>query len=357
MFHFKLLREFDWVVIGTIFLLAVIGLSAVYSTSPTHLKKQMIFFVIGFILMFGLAMKMNYRSLKNYTFSFYLAMLLILVGVLIFGHSIRGVSSWFNLGFFAFQPVELTKLIMIIILAKFFSKYSHYLRQWRFVALSGIYLALPVGLTLLQPDFGSSAILVLIWFGMILAAGLTLKQFVILGLIFSILFVIAWGFLFKNYQKSRFLVFLNPQTDTLGYGYNVIQSIVAVGSGGFFGQGLGFGSQSQLKFLPERHTDFIFAVIAEELGFFGVIVLLSLFVLLFYRLFKIIFLSKDSFAQLLVVGVIVFLASHIIINIGMNVGLLPVAGISLPFISYGGSNLLIAFLAIGLIQSIYIQNK
>jgi len=349
------LKQLDWIVIGTVFLLSILGLSAIYSTSSNYFYRQIIFTLIGLVLLITIALIVNYRYLKHYSLSLYIIMIIALSVVLI-SQPIRGVSGWFDFGFFALQPVEIAKLIIIIVLAKFFAGCVRFFYCWRFVLLSVLYLIIPAGLILFQPDLGSVMIIVFIWFGMALASGLTKKQLAILLLVLLVLFVFAWFFGLKSYQKNRLLVFLDPYRDPLGHGYNVIQSIIAVGSGQFLGKGLGFGSQSQLKFLPEQHTDFIFAAIAEELGFIGVLVMVLLFTVLFYRLFKIVSLAQDNFGRLLVLGVILFLSGHFIVNAGMNIGLLPVVGISLPFVSYGGSNLMASCLGIGLALSVKLNN-
>ncbi|MFH1392572.1 MAG: rod shape-determining protein RodA [bacterium] len=341
----------DWVINGIVFLLLCFGLSAIYSASPDNFYRQAIFCLIGFVLMF-LVSRINYHNLKNYTLLLYCLAIILLLLVLVFGHKIRGASSWFNLGKFGFQPVELAKLIMIIVLAKYFSQNSHNIYKWRTIITSALYLILPVGLIFLQPDMGSAFVFIVIWLGINLAAGIRLKHLCIIFLILIITASASWYFLLKDYQKNRFIVFLNPALDPLGRGYNIIQSIIAVGSGSFFGNGLGYGSQSRLDFLPEQHTDFIFAAIAEELGFIGAFFIIILFGLLFSRCFRILFKTEDNFGQFLVLGIIIYLFTHVFINIGMNIGLMPITGIPLPMISYGGSNLLITLIAIGLLQSI-----
>lgn len=344
----------DWLINGVVFLLLCLGLSAIYSVSPNYFYRQAIFIVSGFVLLFLISC-FNYHNLKNYTFLLYWLSIVLLLLVLVFSHKIRGASSWFNFGQLNFQPVELAKLTMIIVLAKYFSKNTHNVYQWPIIFISALYLTVPFGLILLQPDLGSAVVLIMIWLGISLAAGIKLKHLAIIFLVFVVVAVISWFFLFKDYQKSRLIAFVNPNFDPLGRGYNIIQSIIAVGSGGFFGKGLGYGSQSQLNFLPARHTDFIFASIAEELGLIGVFLILFLFGLFFFRCFKILFKLTDNFSCFLVLGIIIYLFTHIFINIGMNIGLLPVTGIPLPLISYGGSNLLTTLIAIGLLQSIRIR--
>jgi len=346
----KFLKQ-DWLINGIVFLLLCFGLSAIYSTSPNNFYRQASFAFIGFVLLFFIS-RLNYHNLKNYTLLLYCLIIILLILVLVFGHKIRGASSWFNFGQLGFQPVELTKLVMIIVLARYFAKHSYSIRKWRTIIISAVYLALPTGFIFIQPDLGSALVIIIIWLGISLMAGIRISHLVIIFLILIIIASASWFFLLKDYQKNRFLVFLNPVLDPLGRGYNVIQSIVAVGSGRFLGKGLGYGSQSQLNFLPEQHTDFIFAAIAEELGFVGVFFILALFGLLFSRCFRILFKTEDNFGRFLVLGIIIYLFAHVFINIGMNIGLLPITGIPLPLISYGGSNLLVTFIAIGILQSI-----
>jgi len=346
----KFLQQ-DWLIIGIVFLLLCFGLSAIYSTSPNNFYRQAIFAFIGLILLFFIS-RLNYHNLKNYTLLLYCLTIILLILVLIFGHKIRGASSWFNFSQFGFQPVELTKLVMIIVLARYFAKHSYDIRKWRTIIISAVYLALPVGFILAQPDLGSALVIITIWLGISLMAGIKISHLAIIFLILIIIASASWFFLLKDYQKSRFLVFLNPALDPLGRGYNVIQSIIAVGSGRFLGKGLGYGSQSQLNFLPEQHTDFIFAAIAEELGFVGVFFIIALFGLFFFRCFRILFKTDDNFGRFLILGLIIYLFTHIFINIGMNIGLLPITGIPLPLLSYGGSNLLVTLIAIGILQSI-----
>lgn len=346
----KFLKQ-DWLIIGIVFLLLCFGLSAIYSTAPNNFYRQACFAFIGLILLF-LISRLNYNNLKNYTLLLYFLIIILLVLVLIFGHKIRGASSWFNFGQLGFQPVELAKLVMIIVLAKYFAQNSNNVYKWRTIIISAVYLIIPTGLILSQPDFGSAFVILALWLGISLTAGIRLTHLAVIFLILIIIASASWCFLLKDYQRNRFLVFLNPDLDPLGRGYNMIQSIIAVGSGGFFGKGLGYGSQSQLNFLPEQHTDFIFAAIAEELGFIGAFFIIILFGLLFFRSFKILFKTSDNFGRFLVFGIIIYLFTHIFINIGMNIGLLPITGIPLPLISYGGSNLLITLIAIGLLQSV-----
>ncbi|MEK7159659.1 MAG: rod shape-determining protein RodA [Patescibacteria group bacterium] len=356
------LRKFDWILFLSVFLLFCFGLAAIYSVSLgsgnpdfNDFKKQVVFGVIGFLILFILGLG-NYTALRVYNRTIFASVLALLVFVLLFGATVRGTKGWFLLGGLGFQPVELAKVALIILLAKFFSNRLQRFQVSKHIIVSlalCVSLALPV---LLQPDLGSAMILFGIWFILLTLTGIKLRFFLLLFLIFVIIATASWGFILKDYQKERILVFLNPQNDPLGGGYNVSQSIIAIGSGKFFGRGLGFGSQSQLKFIPETKTDFIFAVIAEELGLFGVLIVLGLWGLIFYRLMRIAKRARDDFGLFLVLGVMSLFILHLIVNIGMNMGVTPVMGISLPFLSYGGSFLVVSLALIGVAESVNVRS-
>jgi len=299
----------------------------------------------------------DFRLFRNFSYPIiflYVMVLILLLAVLFFGKEVRGSSSWFSFRGFSFEPVEFAKIVVIIVLAKYFSLRHIEMFRIRHVAISAIYVGIPAILVLRQPDLGSTLILLAIWIGMVIIAGIKLRHLLLVILIGALVCAGSWSFFLKDYQKNRILDFINPQRDPLGSGYNIRQSLIAVGSGGILGKGLGYGSQSQLNFLPERHSDFIFAAFAEEWGFLGALFLILLFGVLFYRLMKINFNIKDNFSRLFIAGISIMLLFQIVINIGMNIDLLPITGIPLPFISYGGSNLLMNFLALGIIQGIRI---
>jgi len=359
----KKYSDFDWVFLAALFFLLLFGLLAIFSTSiegekgwPSNFHKQLIFILIG-LMAFWWAAAVDYRSWKNYSGVLYFSGIVLLVLVLIFGKTIRGTAGWFSLGFFNIQPVELMKVFLIISLSKYFSRnYTGQVELEKFIR-SFIYIAIPVFLAILQPDFGSAMVMVVIWLGLLLFSGMKLKYFAAIFLALGVTFLFSWNTFLKDYQKERVLTFINPQHDPLGSGYNVIQSLVAVGSGGIMGKGLGQGSQGQLNFLPEKHTDFIFASIAEETGLVGASIILSLFGVLFFRLHRTFHQSKDIFGKMLVGGVATMFFFHILVNIGMNLGIMPVAGLSLPFLSYGGSFVITCLFLAGLIQSIWRRRK
>jgi rod shape determining protein RodA len=261
-----------------------------------------------------------------------------------------GAKSWFNFGAFSFQPSDMMKLVLILILAKYFSRRHVEIRNIKHIFISALYAIVPFLLVFLQPDFGSAMIIFFIWFGMTLVSGIGKKHLLIVVGLGVISFALLWGFVFKDYQKARIATFVNPLADVQGSGYNVYQSTIAVGSGKILGKGVGFGTQSRLKFLPEYQTDFIFAAYAEEWGFAGVLLLFVLLGLILWRILRTAMLGATNFEILFGTGLAIYLVSHMIINIGMNIGLMPVTGITMPFMSYGGSHLITEFIGLGILM-------
>ena len=361
------LKKLDWILIGAIVLLVVIGLLSIASVSQartgafTNFKKQSFFAVIGLISLVAFSF-IDYRFLRNYSaivLSLYIFSVFLLVALLIVGDSVRGAVSWFQfgspLGGFSVEPVEIVKFILIVVLAKYFSGRHIDFGLVRHIIISGFYALIPVALVLLQPDLGSAFLMIIIWVGMMLVSGIRARHLLVIFLIFIIVAGMSWGFFLKDYQKGRIMAFFQPQKDPLGQGYNALQSIIAIGSGGFWGKGLGHGSQSQLNFLPEQHTDFIWATIAEEWGFFGVSSVLILWGVIFWRLFLIAINTNTNFARLFIFGFMLLLLTQVSINIGMNMGFFPITGIPLPLLSYGGSSLSATLAAFGIVQNIKIN--
>ncbi|MDD4995330.1 MAG: rod shape-determining protein RodA [Patescibacteria group bacterium] len=358
---FVKLKNFDWILFAAVFLLCCIGLAAIYSVALSqqepdffNFKKQLAVLAVGVIVIFFIAAS-NYRLLRNYRRLIYIGGLALLAGVLLFGQTIRGTTGWFSIGPLNFQPVELAKICLLVLMASYLSERSgiHFgFKQLVAVsALGGAYILLVMG----QPDLGSAMVLFSLWFGL-LFFGNTRKRFIALILVAIIMVsIFGWFFGLQDFQRDRVLTFLDPERDPLGQGYNVTQAVIAIGAGGFFGRGLGFGSQSQLKFLPESQTDFIFAVVAEELGLVGVALMIGLFSIVLWRLFKICARSGDDFSLFLALGIIILLATQIGVNIAMNLGWFPVTGITLPFLSYGASSLLTFLLMIGIAESIAVH--
>lgn len=355
-----LFRYFDLYIFGSSVLLLFLGLLMIYSTTlesdSNLLLRQIIFVIGGFVGMIVLAFY-DYRNFKKITPWLYLFMVLALVTVWLAGPTIRGSARWIDLGFFRFQPAEFAKLIMVIVTAKYLDQAREKIKAFRYVFLALIYISIPAALILIEPDLGSAMILLFTWFAMLMFSRINKKHLVALLAVFILLSFFSWSYVLQDYQKQRLYTFLDPHQDPQGQGYNVLQSIIAVGSGEIFGRGLGRGLQSQLKFLPERQTDFIFASTAEELGFLGSIFILGLYLLLFIRFLKIIIHSRDNFGMYLGTGILFMLLIQVVINIGMNIGILPVTGIPLPLLSYGGSSLITTFLALGIIQSIVARQK
>jgi rod shape determining protein RodA len=357
---FSAFRYFDLYIFSSSTLLLILGLLMIYSTtlnSPANLVwRQLIFSGAGFIVLFAISF-FDYRKLKKTTGLFYVAIVLSLVLVFFLGRSVQGSTRWIDLGFFRLQPAEFAKIIMVVILAKFLDQAGEKIKSFPYLLLSIVYVAIPAGLILIEPDLGTSLVLFMTWFGMILFSKMNKRHLAILLLAGVALSSFAWFFTLHDYQKDRIYTFIEPSKDPKGRGYNVIQSIIAVGSGSITGRGVGRGLQSQLKFLPERQTDFIFASTAEELGLLGSVFILSMFGIIFTRLIKAMRLARDNFGMYLMLGVFFMLLSQVVVNIGMNIGLLPVTGIPLPLLSYGGSSLLTTMVALGLVQSVIARQR
>jgi len=357
------LKKFDWVLLSAVFLLICFGLIEIYSIalsqddlSLANFKKQIVFIVIGILLLFLFSF-IDYHNFYSLGNLIYALGAILLLAVLFFGENIRGTRGWFDFGGFNFQPVELVKIILIIFLSRYFSNVSVKLNPLKHLALSGLGTFLLILLVLKQPDFGSALILFMIWASMVVLAGFKKKYLLIIGLILVLVFSSGWIFFFKDYQKQRIFTFLNPSFDPLNQGYNITQAIIAVGAGGLTGRGVGFGSQTQLKFLPEAQNDFIFAVIAEELGFLGVTLVIFFFSVFFYRMLISLKKINNDFGIFFVLGAMALIFIEMFINMGMNIGLLPVVGISLPFLSYGGSAIISTLMLVGIIESIIIRSK
>lgn len=355
-------RKFDWLMFGSAVLLACLGLLALYGMGlgPTesdffNFKKQLVFFFIGIVIALVGGAAWHYRYAAFFSTPLYLGMLLLLLAVLFFGTTIRGTTGWLFFGPLGFQPIELAKLVLVIMMAKFLAKHGRYTRDIRVVIQSSATVAIMILLVILQPDLGGAVVLAAVWFAMILISGMKWRHILTMILVAAAVGVVSWLALFQPYQKERILTFVNPTSDPFGRGYNVTQSIIAVGAGQLTGRGIASGSQSQLRFLPEAQTDFIFSVIAEELGFIGVVVLLGLFALLFSRLYFLARRCRDDFTQFLVIGTMALFGIEVFVNIGVALGMLPVTGLTLPFVSYGGSSLIVHFALIALMESIVVR--
>lgn len=357
------LKRYDWLLMGAVFLLMAFGLVSLFSLSQAgsfpFMKRQLLWVGIGLILLVSVSF-LDFRLFRTQSlivFSFYLFAVLLLAFVLAGSFAVRGVEAWFQVGGIFFQPVELAKLALVILLAKFFSKRHVEIYRARHLLVSGGYLALPTLLVMLQPDFGSAIILVVIWAAIVLFSGMRLRHLFFLftgGVLFAL---VMWGWMLAPYQRSRITAFLNPYADPRGAGYQMIQSTIAFGSGRLWGKGLGYGSQSHLNFLPEAETDFIFAAFAEEWGFVGTSVMLGLFSLLLFRIVRIGIRASDNFSRLYTLGFAALIFAQSFIHVGMNMGALPITGITLPFVSYGGSSLVTLLTGVGILQNIKMNSR
>ncbi len=355
-------RKTDFVLLAATGLLAALGLlilysSAIQSTGGNQLdtSKQILYVVVGFALMWIFA-RSDYSILKNYSRAIYIIMVVLLLIVEIFGATRLGATRWINLGFFQFQPSEFAKLALTIVLAKFFSVNYDQTDKFKYLVYSILYLLPPLILVVIQPDLGTGMVLTVIWLSMAMTSRIKKRYFVI-G---AAAFIIAIPLLLPHlapYQRQRITTFFEPTANPTGTGYNVNQAIIAVGSGGVFGQGLSSGSQSQGNFLPSQHTDFIFAVLSEKLGFLGAVVCIVLYCVLVIRALWIAKNASDRFGTFLAIGIATMFAFHIVINIGMNIGILPVTGIPLPLISAGGTSMLISLVSVGILESIYARRR
>ncbi|MFH0804656.1 MAG: FtsW/RodA/SpoVE family cell cycle protein, partial [Patescibacteria group bacterium] len=360
--YLALLQKSDWLLTVAAIFLVAFGLVASYSiqaaNSDSHLlnfKKQIIFFVVGLVVLIVLSV-VDYRYLRTFSGVLYAVGSLLLVVALVLGTVIHGTRGWiYFFGTQGFQPVELVKVVMVVAVSTLLARWGGEVGTPRRLLLLTAAAGTLVGLVLLQPDFGSAFILFVIFFGLLLLGRLRRSYLVFITLGLLAVVITSWFLVLRPYQRDRILTFVNPSRDPYGSGYNIKQSIIAVGSGKFFGRGLSLGPQSRLNFLPAQETDFVFAVVAEELGFLGAGLLIGVIVLLVYRLHRVGQQSRDSFGTYLVSGTVIYLAAQSLLNIGMNVGLVPIAGVPLPLVSYGGSSLIASLAMLGIAQSVQIR--
>ncbi len=353
----KALKKIDWLLIFFILPIISAGLVTMKSFTPLEdtgdfFNKQVVWISLAFIIFFVFSF-LDFRFLKrtDVLVFIFLFTCLMLLALFVFGNSAHGAKSWFNFGLFSFQPVDLVKLVLVLILAKYFSRRHVEIRDTKHIFISGFYALVPLILVLLQPDFGSAMIIGFIWLGMVLVSGISKTHLFLVFISGLAVLAALWFLVFAPYQKARILNFVNPLADIHGSGYNAFQSTIAVGSGMVWGKGLGFGTQSRLKFLPQPQSDFVFAAYAEEWGLFGALLILLLYGLVIWRILYFTSLGASNFEILFGMGIAIFFMSHILVNIGMNLGLMPVTGIPLPFMSYGGSHLLVEFAGLGILMS------
>lgn len=356
----KPVQTIDWVLYLVVLVLVSLGILVIYGIfhGETHyylIWNQIIFAGIGIFLTIFFTL-FDYRILKSIYPYLYIGGIILLVAVLLFGKLTGGATRWLNFGFFQLQPSEIFKFILIISSAAFLSNHQKNFQIRHFIAYL-LLILIPIVFVVLQPDFGTALILLIIGISILIAAKIKTIYLFFLAFLTAISIPVTWFFVLKGYQKERLITFLNPKADPFGAGYSVLQSIIAVGSGMLKGRGFGGGYQSHLKFLPASHTDFIFAVFAEEFGFVGTALMIIIFLILIIKIIKIAKIAADSFGMLICIGVAILILFQVLVNIGMNIGIMPVTGIPLPFISYGGTSLIVGFMLIGILQSIIIRHK
>lgn len=344
----------DWILVLATFPLLGAGLLTMDSFSGENpfLVRQLIWISVSLAVFFGVSfLDMRFLKRTSTLVWLFVGSCAVLLTLFVVGHTAKGATSWFDLGGFSFQPSDPVKLLVILILAKYFSRRHVEIAHFRHIIVSGVYAFIPFLLVFLQPDFGSAMIIFFIWFGMIMVSGISRKHLFAVFATGAVALGALWMFVFADYQKARIVNFFNPLADIRGTGWNAYQSTIAVGSGEMLGKGVGYGTQSRLKFLPEYQTDFVFAAFAEEWGFVGVVLLFTLFGIVMWRILANALVGAGNFETLFGLGLAIFLMAHFTINIGMNMGLMPVTGITAPFLSYGGSHLLTEFIGLGILMS------
>ncbi len=343
----------DWILVFATLPILTAGLGTLnsFTGDSLYFSRQIVWIGLALSLFFVLSFG-DFRFLRRsgVSFSLYGVSVAGLLFLLFLARVIKGSQSWFDFGLFSVQPSDVAKIVLIIILAKYFWRRHVEIAHIRHILVSGFYALVLSLLVAMQPDFGSAVILFLIWFGMVLVSGISKKHIALVFLTALIALAGLWFYVFKDYQKQRIINFVHPLSDIRGTGYNAYQSTIAVGSGELFGKGLGYGTQSRLKFLPEYQTDFVFAAFAEEWGFVGVLIIFGLYGVVIWRILYHAVLGSTNFETLFGLGLAIFFMSHIFVNVGMNIGLLPVTGITLPFMSYGGTHLITEFAGLGILM-------
>lgn len=345
----------DWLLLIPALALSGLGLITMHTfgAAESFAPRQLLWIGIGLaIYILVSAIDLRFLRRTSVVTALYALALALLALVVIFVDPIQGARSWFSLGAFTFQPSDLAKLAVIALLAKYFSRRHVEIRDFQHILVSGAYALAAAALVLIEPDFGTAMIIFFLWLGMVLVSGISKRHLLLVAVLGVTTFAALWYGGFADYQRTRILTFLNPASDINGAGYNAYQATVAVGSGGLFGKGVGFGTQSKLRFLPEYQTDFIFAAFAEEWGFVGIALVFLLYTLLFARLVECARRAATNFDALFAVGVAVVIASHVLVHAGINLGLLPVTGTTIPFMSYGGSHVVAEFIALGVVSSL-----
>lgn len=349
---FDYVKHIDVLLFVSALLITLAGLVTMhaYAGENSFFQKQLIWLGLSVVVFFVFSV-IDFRFLRRTSVITLLfgVTVLMLLAVFVFGDVVKGAQSRFDLGGFAVQPAEYAKLVIVALLAKYFTRRHIEIAHIRHILLSGVYAFILFGLIALQPDFGSAIMIFFVWFGMVLVSGISKKHILAVFVTGAIAVGGMWMFVFADYQKDRIVTFLHPLADIQGAGYNAYQSTIAVGSGQWLGKGIGYGTQSKLQFLPEYETDFIFASFAEEWGFIGVLLIFALFGVLFWRILAHAQLGATNFETLFTLGIAILFMAHFTVHVGMNIGLLPVTGVTLPFMSYGGSHLLTGYAALGII--------
>ncbi|NPA92601.1 MAG: rod shape-determining protein RodA [Chloroflexi bacterium] len=355
-------EQFDFILLGLVATLVIFGIAVIRSAIAGNevlaglVQRQITFAIIGFVVVLITA-AIDYHYWATLGKYLYVATVLLLAALGIIGKAAFGSARWIDTGFFFIQPSEIAKIVMILVLADFFARHREQLHEFRWVVMSFLLTMGMVIWILLQPDLSTSITVLVIWFGMLWAAGLTWKHLAIFAVLGAISPFAAWPFL-ADYQKARVINFLFPDPNARhGAIYNVQQALISLGSGGLFGQGYGHGTQVQLRFLKVRHTDFIFSVIGEEFGFVGTVFVIVMLALVLWRILRIARTAHDTFGALIAYGIAIMLFFHMAVNIAMNINLIPVTGLPLPFITYGGSALLSSLLGIGLVESVAMRRE
>lgn len=355
------LKKLDWILIFSVLFLSIFGLIEIWSASRgnyLNFQKQIFFVFLGFLLMIFFSF-FDWRFLRenpSFLLFLYFLSLFFLLGLFFFAPLIRGTKTWYRILFFSFDPSELAKISLLLILARYFSLKHPQIYNLSHIFFSFLYFFLPGILIFFQPNLGTFLILLFLWFSILIFSGIKLRHFFLLCVIFLFIFIFSFDKVLKPYQRERILTFIFPQkADPLKQGWSQKQSLIAIGSGGFFGKGLKKGSQTQMGFLPEPQGDFIFSAIAEEMGFFGILCLFFLYFVLFFRILKMAFSFSSNFAKLFSMGFLAILVCQTSMHLASNLKLSPVIGITLPFVGYGGSNLLANFILLGILQSMKIN--
>lgn len=351
-FAIRFFKSFDWLLLSVMLLISGAGLLTMnaFVGDNYFFEKQLISLGLS-VLIYLVCTQVDWRFLRKtgVIVSIFVFTCMVLLSLFALGSIVKGAQSWFRFGLFAFQPSDPAKLVVILVLAKYFTRRHIEIAHINHILVSALYAGTIFILVFLQPDFGSAIIILSLWFGMVFVSGISKKHLFAVVFLSILVFLSLWLFVFQTYQKQRILTFINPLTDIRGVGYNAYQSTIAVGSGQFLGKGVGYGTQSKLQFLPEYETDFIFAAFAEEWGFVGVVTIFMLFLFVIFKILQYAKYGSSNFEILFGIGVAILFTSHFIIHVGMNIGLLPVTGTTIPFMSYGGSHLLTEFLGLGIL--------